>query len=273
MKLNSIKYEKSNGVAKIIKDNPPQYGMTLEVLLEMKKTLKDAANDEDISVIVISAGGEGFHLGAVVFGEVKNKDWNLTPVEFREISQFARDIFLYIENLEKPVIGVAKAGAVGGGFENLHACDFVIGAEDAKFSHPEVTLGLCTGWGGSQRLTRMVGWRKAKELLLTGIEIDGKEAERIGAITKAVPLKEVDEAVDELCERLKICAPVAWGYEKLSMNKVWETDYKTGLDYEIEAWGMVNSEGEFNADVFEDFLNGRHPKFKKRKKITSNWDK
>ena len=57
------------------------------------------------------------------------------------------------------------------------------------------------------------------------------------------------------------------------MNKVWETDYKTGLDYEIEAWGMVNSEGEFNADVFEDFLNGRQPKFKKRKKITSNWDK
>ena len=118
----------------------------------------------------------------------------------------------------------------------------------------------------------MVGWRKAKELLLTGIEIDGTEAERIGAITKAVPLKEVDKAVDELCERLKICAPVAWGYEKLSMNKVWETDYKTGLNYEIEAWGMVNSEGEFNADVFDDFLNGRQPKFKKRKKITSNWD-
>ena len=63
-----------------------------------------------------------------------------------------------------------------------------------------------------------------------------------------------------------------WGYEKLSMNKVWETDYKTGLNFEIEAWGMVNSEGEFNADVFDDFLNGRQPKFKK-KKITSDWNK
>ena len=100
MKLNSIKYEKSDGVAKITKDNPPQYGMTLEVLLEMKKTLEDAANDEDISVIVISAGGEGFHLGAVVFGEVKNIDWNLTPVEFREISQFARDIFFILKTLK-----------------------------------------------------------------------------------------------------------------------------------------------------------------------------
>lgn len=271
MELNSIKYEKSDGIATITKDNPPQYGMTLEVLLEMKKALVDAANDEDISVIVITAGGEGFHLGAVVFGEVGDKDWNLSPLEFREISQFARDIFRYIETLEKPVIGVAKAGAVGGGFENLHACDFVIASDDAKFSQPEVTLGLCTGWGGSQRLTRMVGWRKAKELLLTGIEIDGREAEKIGAITKAVPLDEVDKEVDKLCERLKMCAPVALGYTKLSMNKVWETDHRTGLDFEVEAWGMVNSEREFTAEVFDDFLNKRQPKFKKRKKITSSW--
>ena len=99
MELNSIKYEKRGGIARIIKDNPPQYGMTLEILLEMKKTLEDAANDEDISVIVISVGGEGFHLGAVVFGEVGNADWKLTPVEFREISQFAREIFRYIETL------------------------------------------------------------------------------------------------------------------------------------------------------------------------------
>ena len=119
----------------------------------------------------------------------------------------------------------------------------------------------------------MVGWRKAKELLLTGIEIDGKEAERIGAITKSVPLNEVDSEVDRLCEQMKICAPVAWGYTKLAMNKVWETDHRTGLDFEVEAWGMVNSEREFNAEVFDDFLNGRQPKFKKRKKITSDWHK
>lgn len=271
MQLNSLIYEKSNGIARITKNNPPQYGMTLEVLLEMKQVLEDAARDEDIAVIVISAGGEGFHMGAVVFGEVKNADWNLTPVEFREIGQFARTLFRYIETLEKPVIGVAKAGAVGGGFENLHVCDFVIAADTAKFSQPEVKLGLCTGWGGSQRLTRMVGWRKAKELLLTGREIDGREAERIGAITKSVPLDQVDAAVDALCDELKLCAPVASGYTKLAMNKVWETDHRTGLDFEVEAWGMVNSQGEFNADVFDDFLNGRQPSFKKYKKITSDW--
>ena len=95
--------------------------MTLEILLEMKKTLEDAANDEDISVIVISVGGEGFHLGAVVFGEVGNADWKLTPVEFREISQFAREIFRYIETHAK---GKLRHGPVpapyphGGELEN-----------------------------------------------------------------------------------------------------------------------------------------------------------
>ena len=269
MNLKSLDYKKDNEVANIIKINEPQYGMTLEVLVEMEEALIDANNDKDISVIIISAGGDGFHMGAVVFGEVGNADWNLSPVEFRDISKVAHRLFRYIETMEKPVIGVAKGGAVGGGFENLHACDFVIASDEAKFSQPEVTLGLNTGWGASQRLPRMVGWRKAKELLLTGIEISGKEAEKIGAITKSVPLDKVDEEVDRLCERLKLCAPVAWGYTKTAINKVWETDYRSGLEFEIEAWGMVNSEKEFNADVFDDFLNGRQPKFKKSKRITS----
>ena len=269
MNLKSIDYKKDHEVANITKINGPQYGMTLEVLVEMEEALIDANNDKDISVIIISAGGDGFHMGAVVFGEVGNADWNLSPVEFRDISKVAHKLFRYIETMEKPVIGVAKGGAVGGGFENLHACDFVIASNEAKFSQPEVTLGLNTGWGASQRLPRMVGWRKAKELLLTGIEISGKEAEKIGAITKAVPLNKVDEEVDKLCERLKLCAPVAWGYTKTAINKVWETDYRSGLEFEIEAWGMVNSEKEFNADVFDDFLNGRQPKFKKNKRITS----
>ena len=269
MNLKSIDYKKNHEVANVTKINGPQYGMTLEVLVEMEEALIDANNDKDISVIIISAGGDGFHMGAVVFGEVGNADWNLSPVEFRDISKVAHKLFRYIETMEKPVIGVAKGGAVGGGFENLHACDFVIASNEAKFSQPEVTLGLNTGWGASQRLPRMVGWRKAKELLLTGIEISGKEAEKIGAITKAVPLDKVDEEVDKLCERLKLCAPVAWGYTKTAINKVWETDYRSGLEFEIEAWGMVNSEKEFNADVFDDFLNGRQPKFKKNKRITS----
>ena len=268
MELKSLRYEKNEGVATIIKSNPPQFGMTLEVLMEMKKTLKDAERDSDISVIVITAE-EGFHMGATVFGEVGDKDWKLSPLEFKEVSQVAHRLFRYIETLEKPVIGVAEAGAVGGGLENLHACDFVIAAETATFSQPEVTLGLNPGWGASQRIPRMIGWRKAKEFLLMGIEVTGLEAERMGLISRAVPVDDVQDEVDRFCDRLKICAPVAWGYTKLAMNKTWEMDHRSGLDWELEAWGMTNSEREFNADVFEQFLKGEQPTFKKRRKKTN----
>ncbi len=211
MQFDAVKYEKNDGVARIIKNNPPEYGMTRDVLVEMKRALKDAEHDAEIAVIVIGSAG-GFHMGATVFGEVGEKDWNLSPLEFREISQVAHALFRYIETLEKPVIGVAEAGAVGGGFENLHACDFVIASETATFSQPEVTLGISPGWGASQRIPRMIGWRKAKEFLLMGLEINGKEAEEMGLITRAVPLADVEAEVLHFCEKLKVCAPVAWGY-------------------------------------------------------------
>jgi hypothetical protein len=82
-----------------------------------------------------------------------------------------------------------------------------------------------------------------------------------------VPLDHVDAQVDKLCDELKLCAPVARGYTKLAMNKVWETDHQSGLYFEVEAWGMVNSQGEFNADVFDDFLNGRQPVSKNTNKL------
>ncbi len=268
MAFEAIRYEKTDGVATITKNNSPQYGMTLAVLTEMRAALIDANNDADVCVVVITAGGEGFHMGALVFGEARS-DWKFSPLEFREVIQVGHDLFRLIETLEKPVVGVAKAGAVGGGFENLHACDFVIASEAARFSQPEATLGMICGWGGTQRIPRMVGWRKAKEILMEGVELTGREAAEIGLITRAVPLDEVDEAVSALCERLKICGPVALGYTKLAMNKVWETDYRSGLDYEVEASGMVNSAGEFTAEVFEDFLAGRQPKFAKRQRLTA----
>ena len=267
MDAAAILYEKSNGVATITKINEPQFGMTRAVLLAMREALIDALNDDDVSVIVITCGGAGFHMGAVVFGEAR-ADWKFTPIEFKEIIQMGHDLFRMMETLEKPIIGVAKGGAVGGGFEMLHVCDFVIAAEGASFSQPEVTLGMICGWGGTQRLTRMVGWRKAKELLMEGVAVTGTQAAALGLVTRAVPLDQVDAEVEALCGRLKANGPVALGYTKLAMNKVWETDHRSGLDFEVEFSGMVNSSGEFTAQVFEDFLAGRQPTFHKRSRMT-----
>ena len=269
MEFDAILYEKADGVATITKNNSPQYGMTLEVLTEMRLALVDANNDPDVLVVVITAGGDGFHMGAVVLAEA-NADWQFTPVEFKEALLTGQNLFRLIETLEKPVVGVAKGGAVGGGFENLHACDFVIAGDTARFSQPEAALGMICGWGGTQRLPRMVGWRKAKELLIEGIEVSGTEAAALGLVTKAVPVDQVDGEVAALCSRLKNNGPVAMGYTKLAMNKVWETDLRAGLDFEVEASGMVNGSGEFTAEVFQDFLEGRQPVFDKRHRITAD---
>ena len=100
------------------------------------------ALDGDIFVIARSADGDGFQLGATVFGKMGMKDWNFSPCEWRDISKFAHTIFRLIETLEKTVSRVAKTKAVGCVLENLHACDFVMAPENAKFSQPEVNLGL-----------------------------------------------------------------------------------------------------------------------------------
>lgn len=267
MGYEAIDYRVADGVATITKINEPQYGMTRAVVLEMRHALIEALNDIDVSVVVVTCGGAGFHMGAVVFGEARDT-WQFTPLEFKEISQLGHDLFRLMETLEKPIIGVAKGGAVGGGFEMLHACDFVIAAEEASFSQPEVTLGMICGWGGTQRLTRMVGWRTAKRLLMEGVAVTGTEAAELGLVSSAVPLDQVDAEVDALCSRLKANGPVALAYTKLAMNKVWETDHRSGLDYEIEAGSMVNSSGEFTAQVFEDFLAGRQPTFVKHPRMT-----
>lgn len=268
MGLESILYEKKDGVATITKNNPESmYGMSRGVLVEMRKVLEDAKNDADIRVVVITAGGEGMHFGGMALSETRS-DGVFTPMEFRELMQIGHELYRNIETLEKPVIGVAKAGAMGGGLENLHACDFVIAGDTAKFSQPEIKFGLICGWGGSQRLPRLVGWRKARELLLTGDEITGKEAAEIGLVTKAVPMEKVDEEVEALCVKLKKNPPGALAFTKLAMNKVWETDFRSGLDYEIEAEGIVASCQE-HPKALKAVMEGEEPVFDKIERITS----
>lgn len=265
---DSISYAKANGVATVTKiDAQYNQGMTRGVLIGLRKALEDARDDESVRVVVITAAGNGYHDGARIFDELRQ---NLTysPLEFRDILQYGHTLLRMIETLEKPVIGVAKGGARGGGLEMLHACDFVIAADDAQFSQPEVTVGLMCGWGATQRLPRLVGWRRAKELLLCGGEIGGTEAAELGMVTRAVPLERVDAEVAALIERLLKASPLAQGFTKLAMNKVWETGLSAGLDYEVEAEATLVSNQEFPR-YMAAFHSGRAPGFTVHKRITS----
>lgn len=263
---DSIRYEKADGVATITKTNAEfRQGMTREVVVGIRRALDDARDDETIRVVVITAAGDGFHEGGRMVDQLR-PDMTYTPMEFREIIRQGQDLTRQIETLEKPVIGVAKGGARGGGFEMLHACDFVIGAAEARFSQPEVLFGLIAGWGGTQRVSRMVAWRRAKEILLCGNEISGAEAAELGLLTRAVPLDRVDAEVEALIARLKAGSALAQGATKLAMNKAWETHLCAGLDYEMEAAATLMPYHEF-ADFMRAAEKGRAPEFVRQRRL------
>ena len=269
MKFENIVYKKIDGVAWIIKNSPPENATTRGVILDMNRALDNAADDQAIRIIVISASGDGYHGGGGPFFTELRANWDFTADEIREYFQFFHRHWEKIERLEKPVIAVVKAGAIGAAMEQLHACDFVIAAETALFSQPETRAGMVSP---TQRLTHIIGWRKAKEMIMGGYEIDGKQAETIGMIRTAVPLDKVDEEVGKLISVLTKSGPVALAYTRQLMLKARETDYRTGLEFEVEAEAMCLATGETLHGVSQFLQGGTSAEFEDRKRYTAGPD-
>ena len=262
MTYQHMTYEKKDGVARITKDVPEIAGMTngmiKDLCLEMMRALDDATDDETIRVIVIDAANDGFHGGGGPFFAELSPTWDFDPDQMRELIQFGHQLMEQMDRLEKPTIMVVKGGGIGGGMEQMHTCDFVICADEAKFSQPETMAGMIAGWGGTQRLTRILGWRKAKEFLMAAREFSGKEAEEMGLVTTSVPLEQVDAEVDKLIADITKNGPVALAYTKQLMLRTWETDFRTGLLFEADAEAMCIASGEAKHAVAQ-FMEGKFP--------------
>lgn len=264
MAYTCMTYEVKDRVATITKTNEQHgYCMSQELLVEEIRALHEAAEDDEVKVIVITSAS-GIHQGA--YAVSKHVMAGATPMQVREVIAKGHELDRLIETIEKPVIGVVKKEAVGGGFETLQPCDFIICAEDAKFQQPEVESGTIAGWGGIQRLSRMIGWRNAQRMLLAGEPVYGKEAVEIGIATKAVPLEEVDAAVKELCSRLKQFPSQSLAYTKTDMHKAWEMDLRSAIDFEIQALSVLMAEG-LHRDSIPMIMRGEEPVFPEYHKL------
>jgi len=272
MQFENIIYEKKEGIARITKNKPGYVfqgrsapnGMTQGMMMDVKAAVEEAARDSEVRVIIIDAAGEGFHSGAVTLQNVTEGG---TPLILREVVHIGHEVYNMIENLEKPVIYKVKGGASGGGCEMGHACDFVIAAETATFSQGEVNGGIIPGWGGTQRVPRLAGLRKGMEMILTGDPIDGKEAERVGLITKAVPAEKVEEETWALAKKLAAKPPVALAMAKSAIRKGMQVDLRTGLAYEAEVEALcMTTEQLKEARVAR--TEGRTPVFKPERRVT-----
>ena len=258
MKFKYIIYEKNEGVATITLNRPEALNaFTKDVVEEILHALEDIETDEAVRVVVLTGAGEkAFSAGADIKAMA-----GITALKARELSFMGEKLCVGLENLEKPVIAAINGYALGGGLEVAMSCDLRIASENAKMGQTEINIGLIPGWGGTQRLTRLVGMTKAKELVFTGRIIDAKTAEQIGIVNMVVPADKFRETVSQFAKDLASKAPVALKVAKALINKGSDIGLESALALEREGFGVVGSSEDLKEGV-SAFTEKRKPVFK-----------
>lgn len=226
------------------------------VLEELNEAIDMINNDEDIHILILTGEGRAFVAGADI-GEMKD----MNSMEARRFAEKGLSIFRRIELMEKPVIAAINGFALGGGCELAMCCDIRIASEKAKFGQPEVGLGIIPGFAGTQRLARLVGLGRAKELIFTCDIIDAEEAYRIGLVNKVVSAEELMNSAMEMANKIVSKGQLAVRYAKASINRGIETDLDTGMVIEKDLFGLCFST-EDQKEGMKAFLEKRIPNYK-----------
>jgi enoyl-CoA hydratase len=259
MDYKNLIVEKSDKICKISFNRPKALNaLNTEVLEELDKLLDEIEKDDETFVVVFTGEGKAFVAGADI-GEMKDK--NL--IEGKKFAQLGHKVFRKIELLEKPVIAAVNGYALGGGCELAMSCDIRIAGEKAKFGQPEVGLGITPGFGGTQRLSRLVGSAKAKELIFTADTISAQEAEKIGLVNKVVPQEELIIETMNMANKITSKGQVAVRFSKNAINRGIETDIDTALDIEINLFGMCFAT-EDQKEGMKAFTEKRKAEFKNK---------
>jgi 3-hydroxypropionyl-coenzyme A dehydratase len=266
----------------IIKINRPEAlnALNTDVIFELSRTIDIIGVDDDIKAVIITGVGErSFCAGADISYMV-----NITPIMAEKYASSAQEVLNKIEKLEKPVIAAINGFALGGGCELAMVCDIRIASSNAKLGQPEVTIGIPPGWGGTQRLLRIVGPAKAKEMIFTGKMISAEEAEQIGLVNKVIALgqddilppsapegdsvkeKERSNQVAKILNKklMEECILVAQQItrnsftavktSKMLINRGMDADIATGLRLEIYGWALCFAH-EDRQKMMSAFLN------------------
>lgn len=258
--MEFIRLERQGHIALITIDRPDALNaLNSQVLTDLDQALDQIEANEDIYVAVLTGAGRSFVAGADI-AEMKG----FSAIDGKRFGVRGGEIFLKLENLSKPVIAAINGFALGGGCELAMACDIRLADEKAKFGQPEVGLGITPGFGGTQRLPRIVGISKAMELILTGKIIGAAEAQSIGLVSAVYPAGELMPKAMELAEAICANAQIAVCESKRCIRKGMQTDIHSGCAFEAEAFG-VTCGTEDKAEGMSAFLEKRAEKrFKNR---------
>jgi len=254
----SIIVKKEQSVGWLTLNRPHRLNtLTSEMIDEMNLALNDFEADKEIKCIVITGTGDkAFSAGADVTAFT-----GVTPATAVEGSSKGQALLTRLEKIGKPVIASLNGYALGGGLEIASACDFRIASEDAQLGQPEINLGLIPGWGGTQRLVRLVGLARAKEMIMLGDRISAEEAARIGLVNKVVPKAKLLEETAAFAKRLADGPPVALRLAKETVGFGTQVPLDIGLKLEAEALGIALSTKDIMEGV-SAFMSKRKPEFK-----------
>ena len=220
-----------------------------QVLRDLNAALDTVEANDEVLVVILTGAGRSFVAGADI-GQMKD----LTPVQAKKFGSYGNQVFLKLENFPKPVIAAVNGFALGGGCELSMACDIRLASEKAKFGQPEVGLGITPGFGGTQRLARIVGVSNAMELILTAKTINAARAQELGLVSHVYPPEELMDKAMELAQAIAANAQVAVRQSKAAIRRGLQTDMYTGAAYEAEAFGLCFAT-EDQKDAMTAFVN------------------
>jgi len=231
--MSLVTTSKSDGICTVKINRPDKLNaMNMDVAKELIKTFETLGKDDNIKVIILTGEGEkAFSAGADI--EYMSK---ISPDESVEYAKLGQLVTSTVELVKQPTIAAVNGFALGGGCELAMSCDIRLAADTAKLGQPEVTIGIPPGWGGTQRLMRIVGIAKAKELVYTGRMINAEEAKEIGLVNHVYPLASLQEEALKMAQAIAKNSSMGVQMSKTAINKGRNADLDTGLAIELLAW-------------------------------------
>ncbi|MGI6226212.1 MAG: short-chain-enoyl-CoA hydratase [Peptococcales bacterium] len=256
--MENINLKVENDIAEITINRPKALNaLNSQTLQELASVVEEVSQNQDVKVVIITGSGEKAFVAGADISEMCEKK----PIEARSFSRLGQKVFSAIENMPQVVIAVVNGFALGGGCELALACDLRVASTKAKFGQPEINLGIIPGFAGTQRLTRLIGEGRAKELIYTGEMIDAQEAYRIGLVNKVYEPEELLNKAWELASKITNKSPVIVNLAKSAINTGMNMDNESAYNYEAELFALCFST-EDQKEGMKAFLEKRKPEFK-----------
>jgi enoyl-CoA hydratase len=251
----NIGYFVQDQVATITIDRPDVRNALDEATAEEIETaLEETEKNRDAAVVVFTGGGEKVFVSGADLRDLQRR-------KSRQVLEACLNrLFARIDDFPKPTIAAMNGHAMGGGLELALACDFRIAVSGSRLGFPEVALGILPGAGGTQRLPRLIGLGRAKEMILTATPVDAEQALGIGLVTKVVPREELSAATRSLAEKLASNAPLALRLAKSALNLSSRVPLDAGLGFEVLSQSIL-FETKDKKEGIEAFLEKRKPRF------------